>query len=198
LGRIVPLGECILVAGRLTVPSLSCRRQLVLRAKEVSLFAANNAVAGLFPYTAGPQQLYGIELNVYAHELASVVVWIGYIQWLHDNGFGIPEDPILMPLHNIRHMDALLARAEEGRTCEPVWPEADSVIGNPPFLGGKRLRSELGDTYVDALFALYRRRVPHEADLVCYSFERARALIGPNVAKVGISAKWGDLTRVAP
>ena len=33
-------------------------------------------------------QLYGIEINTYAHELASVVVWIGYIQWLHENGFG--------------------------------------------------------------------------------------------------------------
>ncbi len=145
--------------------------------KEVSLFAAASGVAGLLPYTVGPQQLYGVELNVYAHELASVVVWIGYIQWLHDNGFGIPEDLILKPLHNIQHMDALLTHDDEGRATEPVWPEADVVIGNPPFLGGKRLRSELGDTYVDTLFALYRGRVPHEADLVCYFFERARALI---------------------
>ena len=144
--------------------------------KEVSLFAADSGVSGLLPYAVGPGQLYGIELNVYAHELASVVVWIGYIQWLHDNGFGIPEAPILKPLHNIRHMDALLKR-EDGHLTEPVWPEADVVIGNPPFLGGKRLRGELGDAYVDDLFALYRGRVLREADLVCYFFERTRALI---------------------
>ncbi len=72
--------------------------------KEVSTFAAANGAAGLLPDVVGPQQLHGIELNVYAHELASVVVWIGYIQWLHDNGFGIPEDPILKPLHNILSM----------------------------------------------------------------------------------------------
>jgi len=51
------------------------------------------------------------------------------------------------------------------------------IIGNPPFLGGKRMRSELGDKYVDALFKLYEGRVPHEADLVCYWFEKARSII---------------------
>jgi len=145
--------------------------------KEVSLFAADSGVSGLLPYAVGPAQLYGIELNVYAHELASVVVWIGYIQWLHDNGFGVPEAPILKPLRNIEHMDALLARDDGGRAIEPPWPDADVAIGNPPFLGGKRLRNELSDAYVDDLFALYQGRVPHEADLVCYFFERARALV---------------------
>ena len=160
--------------------------------KEVSTFAATSGVAGLLPYTVGPQQLYGIELNVYAHELASVVVWIGYIQWLHDNGFGIPEDPILKPLHNIRHMDAVLAYDEAGRPVEPDWPEADVVIGNPPFLGGKLLRRELGDAYVGALFALYDGRVPREADLVTYWFERARALVeAGRVARAVLLATQG-------
>ena len=57
------------------------------------------------------------------------------------------------------------------------------IIGNPPFLGGKRLRSELGDATVDALFVLYDGRVPREADLVCYWFERARAQIAAGKAK---------------
>jgi len=145
--------------------------------KEVSAFAAASGVAGLLPYTVGPQQLYGIELNVYAHELASVVVWIGYIQWLHDNGFGIPDSPILKPLHNIRHMDAMLAYDKAGHPVEPAWPEADVIIGNPPFLGGSKLRRELGDAYVEDLWSLYTGRVPGGADLVCYWFERARALV---------------------
>jgi len=157
--------------------------------KEVSLFAAANGVAGLLPYTVGPQQLYGIEINVYAHELASVVVWIGYIQWLHDNGFGVPDTPILKPLHNIRRMDALLAYDDAGSATESAWPVADVVIGNPPFLGGKRLRAELGDTYVDALFAVYDDRVVHEADLVCYFFARAQELIAAgSVRRAGLLA----------
>jgi len=160
--------------------------------KEVSTFAAANGAAGLLPDVVGPQQLHGIELNVYAHELASVVVWIGYIQWLHDNGFGIPEDPILKPLHNILYMDAILTHDEAGRLIEPAWPEADVIIGNPPFLGGKRLRAELGDGYVDDLFALYRERVPREADLVCYFFERARASVtGNRRHRAGLLATQG-------
>jgi len=160
--------------------------------KEVSLFAVASGVAGLLPYTVGPQQLYGIELNVYAHELASVVVWIGYIQWLHDNGFGIPEDPILKPLHNIKRQDALLAHDAAGRQVEPAWPEAHVIIGNPPFLGGKFLRRELGERYVDALFALYDGRVPREADLVCYWFERARALLADRATgRAGLLATQG-------
>ena len=47
----------------------------------------------------------------------------------------------------------------EGRyffRCDP-HPEfmyGNFIVGNPPFLGGKRLRSELGDEYVDRLFGL--------------------------------------------
>jgi hypothetical protein len=40
-----------------------------------------------------PQQLYGIEINDYAHELAQATVWIGYLQWLHDNGYGFELSP---------------------------------------------------------------------------------------------------------
>ena len=66
---------------------------------------------------------------------------------------------------------------------EPEWPAVDVIVGNPPFLGGKRLRSELGDAYVDDLFRLYDGRVPREADLVCYWFEKARAQIAAGKAK---------------
>ncbi len=157
--------------------------------KEVSAFAAASGVAGLLPYTVGPQQLYGIELNVYAHELASVVVWIGYIQWLHDNGFGIPDSPILKPLHNIRHMDAVLAYDAAGHPVETAWPEVDVIIGNPPFLGGSKLRRELGDAYAERVWALYKGQVPGGADLVCYWFERARAQIERgNAQRAGLLA----------
>ncbi len=150
--------------------------------KAVITFAASNGLTGFFPQV-GPEQLHGMEMDPYAHELAQVVVWIGYIQWLHDNGFGSPSSPILKPLHTIARMDAILATDEQGETVQPSWPEADVIIGNPPFLGGKRLRTELGDDYVKELFALYDGRVPREADLVTYWFERARALIADRRAR---------------
>ena len=61
-----------------------------------------------FDCKVGPQQLYGIETNVYAHEMASVVVWIGYLQWRRDNGLGESEEPILRVLSNIQHRDAII------------------------------------------------------------------------------------------
>ncbi len=52
-----------------------------------------------------------------------------------------------------------------------------------PFLGGKLLRTNLGDAYVDGLFRLYHGRVAAEADLVCYLHEKARAIFEAGTVK---------------
>jgi hypothetical protein len=31
------------------------------------------------------------------------------------------------------------------------WPQADFIVGNPPFIGASAMRAALGDGYVDAL-----------------------------------------------
>ena len=114
----------------------------------------------------GPANVKGIEINAYAAELARVSVWIGEIQWMRRNGFNEARDPILKPLDTIECRDAILT--PEGR--EPEWPEANVVIGNPPFLGGKLLITSLGEDYVSKVFSTYEGRVPAEADLVTYWF----------------------------
>ena len=163
-------------------------KQLLDLEKEVVTYAARSGVGAFFPRVE-PGQLYGIELDPYAHELAQVSVYIGYIQWLRDNGFGVPSDPILQALDNIRQMDAILAFDEAGRPYEPEWPEADVIIGNPPFLGGSKLRRELGSEFIERVWSLYNRRVPGGADLVTYWFERARALIADGkVGRAGLLA----------
>jgi hypothetical protein len=63
---------------------------------------------------------------------------------------------------------------------EAPWPKASVVIGNPPFLGDKKMRSELGDDYTTTLRKVYEGRVPGGADLVCYWFEKARTAIETN------------------
>jgi len=63
------------------------------------------------------------------------------------------------------------------RFVEAEWPAAEFIVGNPPFLGGKKLRDGLGDDDVETLFSVYDGRVPREADLVTYWFEKARAAI---------------------
>ena len=143
--------------------------------KEVITFAAANSLDRI-PLTVSPAQLYGIEINPYAHELAQITVWIGYLQWRKENGFSDFAEPILRPLHNIEHKDAILAYDAQGHPIEPTWPEADVIIGNPPFLGNKRMRTELGDVYVEDLRHLYGE-LSGQSDLVIYWFERARVWI---------------------
>ena len=137
-----------------------------------------------FP-SVSPANVKGIELNAYAAELARVSVWIGEIQWMRRNGFPGSREPVLDPLETIECRDAILT-SEGG---EPEWPEADVIIGNPPFLGGKLLISNLGEEYVSTLFQVYEGRVPREADLVCYWFLKAGEHLGRSASKrVGLVA----------
>ena len=124
-----------------------------------------------------PANVLGIELDAYAAELARVTVWIGEIQWMLRNGYPVSAKPILKPLDTIEHRDALIKVGADGTATEAEWPACDSIVGNPPFLGDKKMRGELGDDYVTMLRKCYDGRVPGGADLVTYWFEKARAQI---------------------
>ncbi|HMO64381.1 MAG TPA: class I SAM-dependent DNA methyltransferase, partial [Verrucomicrobiota bacterium] len=145
----------------------------------------------------GVPQLRALEINPYAYELAQVSVQIGWLQWRRDNGFPNHRSPVLQDLAGFQNGDPLLVphfrskakslkEAQAGEHAggdalkfytEREWPKCDVIVGNPPFLGGKLLRRELGDAYVAALFGNYAGRVRPEADLCCYWFEQARKLI---------------------
>lgn len=153
--------------------------------KEVWIYMGEAGVGrplALEVVTPSPAQLHGIEINEFAAELAQVTIWIGYIQWLRDNGFGSPAEPILKPLDTIENRDAILAYDADGRPVEPEWPAAEVVVGNPPFLGDKRMRAQLGNDYVDDLRNLYAGRIPGGADLVAYWFDRTREMLASNRA----------------
>jgi hypothetical protein len=140
----------------------------------------------------GPQAVLGIELNPYAAELARVVIWIGEIQWMLAHGFAYARDPILKPLDTIEERDAVLDLSDPDHPREPEWPEATVIVGNPPFLGAKFLRANLGSEYVEALFSVYKGRVAGMADLVCYWYEKARAMVDAGrVQRAGLLATQG-------
>ncbi|MGA2252236.1 class I SAM-dependent DNA methyltransferase, partial [Terracidiphilus sp.] len=156
---------------------------------ETTRFAVAHSISLVTPAMVSPRQLLGIETEFYAHELASVVVWIGYLQWKYEHSVHEDREPILEKLANIEHGDAILRYDGEGKPYEPEWPQADFMIGNPPFLGGKLLRRELGDKYVDDVFAVYEGRVKAESDLVVYWFEKARQILVEHpMVRVGLVA----------
>jgi hypothetical protein len=150
--------------------------------KEVNDYMARHGFTPHFPEVS-PRQLYLIEINPYAHSLAQVTVQIGYIQWLHAHGFGFPHEPILIPLNQ----QFILADA-----LFTDWPTVDFLVGNPPFLGGGMIRSQLGDEYVERLFKEYGDRIPNFSDLCCYWFEKARAQIeAGKMGRAGLLATQG-------
>ena len=142
-----------------------------------------------------PDNVLGLEINAYAAELARITVWIGEIQWMFKHGYDCRRNPILATLGHIEHRDALIqyeqgtdwdgidpvtgeaTHGEMGFASNAPWPACDVIVGNPPFLGDKVMRAELGDGYVDCLRREFKGRVPGGADLVTYWFERAREQI---------------------
>lgn len=118
----------------------------------------------------GPHNILGMEVNEFAAELARVTVWIGDIQWCRQNGWRHGSNPILKPLDGVEHRDALVNT--DGSQAQ--WPKADVIVGNPPFIGNKKMRGELGDVYVDTVRLAYRDNSLDGADFVCFWFEKAR------------------------
>jgi hypothetical protein len=179
--------------------------------KEVITFATQLGLE--FKPQVSVQQLRAIEINPYAYELAQVAVQIGYLQWRRDNGFDNDRTPVLQVLDGFENKDALLhetfkkkpkslqaARAEEQNGqdnlfkvyVERAWPECDVIVGNPPFLGDKLMRGELGDGYVQELRRIYGDRIPGQSDLCCYWFEKARDLVENKKCKrAGLLATQG-------
>ncbi|MCP4563591.1 MAG: class I SAM-dependent DNA methyltransferase [Bosea sp.] len=151
----------------------------------------------------GPWQFFGIDANRRAVAIADLMLWIGYLQWhLRTRAFA-PSEPILEELIQIVPGDALLVwddwpvpLVEGGREVtprnprRPGWPEVEFIVGNPPFIGGKDLRSRLGDGYVGALRAAYPQ-MNESADLVMYWWDRAAELL---VAPATTLRRFGFVT----
>ncbi|MEO1075026.1 MAG: DNA methyltransferase, partial [Bacteroidota bacterium] len=118
-----------------------------------------------------PRQMRGLEVNARAAAIADLVLWIGYLQW-HRARYGASQplpEPVLEGYGQVEHRDAVLT--EDG-TPAP-WPDADFIVGNPPFLGkGEPMRSALGQDYLDALAQAYPA-VPGSADFVMFWWHRA-------------------------
>lgn len=117
-----------------------------------------------------PKQFFGMEINPRAAAIAGLVLWLGYLQWQLRNR-GVVADPVLERLETITVGDAVLA-GTPAHPRRPDWPEADYIVGNPPFIGGKDLRGRLGDAYATALWAAHPK-INRSADFVMYWWDRA-------------------------
>ncbi|MDB9495376.1 N-6 DNA methylase, partial [Spirulina major CS-329] len=130
-----------------------------------------------------PLQFFGIDNNRFAVELARVTLMIARkvaIDRLDLLESALPLDTLDQ---NIVCKDALFTE----------WPKADAIIGNPPFLGGYRMRKELGDKYADKIFSKFDD-VIDQVDICSYWFRLAHShleqkgrggLVGTNTVSQG-------------
>jgi hypothetical protein len=114
------------------------------------------------------QNFYGLDILPFAVEIAKVTMMIARklaIDELHITEQALPLDNLDQ---NFIAADALLT--PEGLPAQ--WPKTDVIIGNPPFLGAKRLKPERGPDYVNTLRRAYAD-VPGMADYCVYWIRKA-------------------------
>ncbi|WP_338053487.1 class I SAM-dependent DNA methyltransferase [Rhabdochromatium marinum] len=108
----------------------------------------------------------------------AVTVWDGRsVKVSPITGEKIPDETQRLPVY--RYLDP--RRAE--------WPEADFIVGNPPFIGAASMRRALGDGYVDAVRSVYSGQVPDSADFVMYWWQ-----IAAEKVRKGEARRFGFIT----
>ncbi|MBW8444403.1 MAG: class I SAM-dependent DNA methyltransferase [Arenimonas sp.] len=139
-------------------------------------------------HTVDPHQFLGIEVNPRAAAIAELVLWIGHLQWHFRNRGVAPSEPILKAFHNIENRDAVLLwdgypwpQVKDGvethpNPRRPKWPDADYIVGNPPFVGAKYLRARMGSAYAEALWKAHSH-MNDSADFVMYWWDRAAEIV---------------------
>lgn len=108
---------------------------------------------------------------------AQVMRWDGETMKKHlVTGKDVPDENALVPL--LKYVNP-----------RPVeWPQADYIVGNPPFIGNKRMRTLLGDGYADAVRSVWPA-VPESADFVMYWWNKAAETV-----RNGAAERFGFIT----
>ena len=94
-----------------------------------------------------------------------LTVWNGHTTKPHPiTGKEVPDESATIALFDYSNP----RRAE--------WPQADYIVGNPPFLGNKRMREGLGAGYVEALREAWKKTNPNSWDFVMFWWQKAAEL----------------------
>ena len=132
-------------------------------------------------------QFYGLDIDGFAVELAKVTLSI--TKKLVVDELGLAED--VLPL------DRLDDHIFEGDALFVPWPAFDACIGNPPYLGAKRLKVDRGVSYVNQVRAQFPG-VPGNADYCVYWFRKAHELMseGARAGLVGTNTIRQNYSRI--
>ncbi|SHH99089.1 class I SAM-dependent DNA methyltransferase [Marivita hallyeonensis] len=100
-----------------------------------------------------------------------VTRWDGVTTMNHPvTGEGVPD-----PTARVQVFDYAKPKAT-------VWPRADFIVGNPPFIGMRKIKAALTPEYVEALRKAYQD-VPNTVDFVMYWWAKAAEAIKKRTAR---------------
>lgn len=110
----------------------------------------------------------------YGHDGKLLTRWDGRTYKIHPvTGAPVPDQAAQVPQWKYIH------------PRKASWPRADFIVGNPPYIGKRNMRSSLGDGYVEALRATWAD-VPDSADFVMYWWHKAaHAVCSGSVRRMG-------------
>lgn len=114
----------------------------------------------------GLKNMLGIEKDAFAAHLARVVLWIGHKVALDDLRITDEKYLPLVDLPGIQVADALKIE----------WPSCEAIVSNPPFVGDRMLRSNIGDEEIDYLKKTFGIGVK---DYCVYWFRKAHDHLRP-------------------
>lgn len=123
-----------------------------------------------------PLQFHGIDINPFAVELAKVTLTIA--------------KKVAIDRLELTEKDLPLDTLDKNIICDDAlftdWIKADAIIGNPPFLGGKHMRLNLGDEYVEKVFRVFPK--VKDVDFCSYWFRLAHdnGVDSDKVTRVGL------------
>ena len=101
-----------------------------------------------------------------------LTLWNGYTTKTHPvTGKEVPDESATIALFDYKNP----RRAE--------WPQADYIVGNPPFIGASRMRDALGDGYTESLRKAWKGDVPESADFVMFWWQKAAAEVVQGLCK---------------
>ncbi|NBB78784.1 MAG: hypothetical protein GVY36_04970 [Verrucomicrobia bacterium] len=103
--------------------------------------------------------------------------WDGHTFKKHPvTGEDVPDESVTIPVYQYTN------------PRPATWPQADYIVGNPPFIGTARMRDALGDGYTETLRKTYSE-LPESIDLVMFWWHKAAEL-----ARAGKVKRFGLIT----
>jgi SAM-dependent methyltransferase len=154
-----------------------------------------------------PRNFFGIDVNENAVETAKVTLMLARRLAHRDAEKFWTDHADELPGHDTHSLeferDLPLDNLDQNIICADAlftpWPDADAIIGNPPFQSKNKMQQEFGADYVEKVRKAYPA-IPGRADFCVYWFRRAHqhlkpgqrgGLVGTNTIRQNYSREGG-------